>query len=218
MARATGCGECRSTAAARGNVGRADHLDDGHLAGGQGAGLVEGDDIDVGRFLEEVGGGDDDAALQRGVDGGSGGERNGEAEGARAGDDQRGQARQRRLLDGPAADVEVGFLTRQASTSTTGTKARGRRSMRPCRPEPALCVPRGCARGYSAAFDVRPGLDLQVAFEKDAAAEHFSRRRRATPGRLAGEEDSSFGALARDDAAVDGNGFTLAHEKRGRRA
>jgi len=83
---------------AGGELGRADHLDHRHLAAGERAGLVEGDDVDARRLLEEVGAGDDDAAAQRGADRGRGGERDGQAEGARAGDDERGERGQQRLL------------------------------------------------------------------------------------------------------------------------
>jgi hypothetical protein len=70
MARATGCGECRSTAAARAASSAEPITSTTAISPlDKRAGLVDGDDVDARRLLEEVGAGDDDAAAQRRVDG-----------------------------------------------------------------------------------------------------------------------------------------------------
>ncbi|MEZ5619150.1 MAG: hypothetical protein R3E40_12855 [Rhodocyclaceae bacterium] len=82
----------------------------------------------------------------------------------------------------PAPAARKPMPTSAASASTPGTKRRERRSTGLQPGARALRVPEDAGEVGHAAFHLRAGVDLQVALEQAAAAEHLSPRR-ATPGR-----------------------------------
>ena len=69
-----------------------DHVDERHAAGGDGAGLVEDDGVDLPGRLEDLGALDEDAELRAAAGPDEQRRGGGEAEGAGAGDDQDGDA------------------------------------------------------------------------------------------------------------------------------
>ena len=93
-ARAIGCSDASSTEPARSSavagahaLGR-DHVDQRHAAGGDRAGLVEHDRVDPAGRLQHLGALDEDAELGAPARADHEGGRRGQAQGARAGDDQ----------------------------------------------------------------------------------------------------------------------------------
>lgn len=124
---------------AGGKLGIAEHLDHGHFAAGEGAGLVEGDDIDARRFSKRSGpvttmprrsAASIAAAVVRGM----------------ASPKVHGQVTMSvasaasRALSVPAPVSWKTMPTSSASASTPGTRRRERRSTRACSPLLALCV------------------------------------------------------------------------------
>ena len=107
MARAIGCSDAsssepasRSSLVAVDAVGGHD-VDEGHRAGGDGAGLVEHDRVDPPGRLEHLGALDDHAELGAAAGADHDRRRRGQAEGARAGDDQHGDGGGERHRRGP---------------------------------------------------------------------------------------------------------------------
>ena len=101
----------RSAAARRDRRRRRCDVDEGHRAGGDGAGLVEHDGVDPPGGLQHLGALDDHAELGAAAGADEDRGRGGQAEGARAGDDQHGDGggeRHRRGLADPQPEPEGG--------------------------------------------------------------------------------------------------------------
>ena len=179
-----------------------DDVDQGHPAGGDGAGLVQHDGVDPAGGLQHLGALDQDAELGAAAGADQQRGRRGQAEGARAGDDQHGdrggerggRAARRRRARTPSVAT--------ASAITTGTKTAGDPvgqplHLRPCRsgpPRPAGPSGRaGCRRrpGWPgprsrppaltvAPVTASPGADLD---RHRLAGEHARRRPPRCPRR-----------------------------------
>ena len=93
-----------------------DHVDECHAAGGDGAGLVEHDGVDLAGRFEDLGALDQDAELGAAAGPDEQRRRGGEAEGARAGDDQ----------DGHGGGERGGGGLAGAEPEPEGARARGR--------------------------------------------------------------------------------------------
>ena len=168
----------RRTSSASSPRGR-HHVDQGAVAGGHGAGLVEHDRVDAAGGLEDLGAADQDAELgtPAGADHQRG--RRGQAQGARARDDQHRDRRgERRRRLGPRAEPEAEGGHRERDHRRARRRRRsGRRAAAPgsCRAVPPRpsgpSAPAGCrcptrvARTTSRpqAFTVAPATDVPGA-------------------------------------------------------
>ena len=193
IARAIGCSEAsssapaRRSASARSTPGGGHDLDEAHPARRHGAGLVEHDRVDAAGGLEDLRPLDEQAELRAAAGADHQRGRRGEAERARAGDDQHGDGggeRERRALAGAEPEPERGDREARSRPARTrprrGRRAAGPAPCRSARPSTsrAICASAVSAPTFVARTTRRPPA-LTVAPATSSPGRHLDRHRLA---------------------------------------